>query len=214
MTVFCNGIKRRVKHIGPDVASSWNRSYPLTFGSQADGSDPWKGFVKDFSVSAGTDTMAVHTAGSGKKRSWQFRFEEYAGGDFGSSGNDSTLSLFVPEYYAPYTRTFLFQNFSQFLKNRIYFRDVFFNIGLFLPLGFLIAFFFLRHGHSAYIAVTAAALIGMLDSLCIEFLQMYIPERFSSLSDVLSNSAGALAGALLFLWIWKRVRDVPPAIRR
>ena len=74
--------------------------------------------------------------------------------------------------------------------------DVSINVLGYAPLGFLLALALLRTGwpHSA---VPLAALAGMLLSLWMEFLQIYLPQRVPSNMDLVLNAAGALAGALL-----------------
>jgi len=76
----------------------------------------------------------------------------------------------------------------------------------YLPLGMLLA---LNLGtrykpvHSVLFATLAALLLSMV----MEYLQMYLPRRISSNMDLLSNSTGALIGALLAVSIasWTRL---------
>ena len=67
--------------------------------------------------------------------------------------------------------------------------DLLLNIALFMPLGAALA---LRGRRSSSIAVLA----GLL-SAAIELSQFYIPGRDPSLSDIVSNTLGAVFGALL-----------------
>ena len=64
------------------------------------------------------------------------------------------------------------------------------NVALFVPLGFFIAFS--RRGHPV--------LVGFLLSLGVESLQQFIPGRFSSPLDLLTNLAGAWLGGWCFRW--------------
>ena len=70
--------------------------------------------------------------------------------------------------------------------------DLLLNVVLFLPLGFL-----LRRTSSAIGGVRRVLLTGVLLSAAIEIAQLFLEPRFSSVSDVLANSLGAGAGALL-----------------
>lgn len=67
--------------------------------------------------------------------------------------------------------------------------DLLLNIGLFVPLGWILA----RHGGS----VGRVLLFGLLVSAAIEFLQLGIPGRSATLRDLLGNGLGAGGGALL-----------------
>ena len=72
--------------------------------------------------------------------------------------------------------------------------DVALNIFLYAPLGFL-AFHSLRTGGRGR-RVAVAAIAGTLMSATIEVLQVFDVTRDSSLSDILSNGTGSLAGAV------------------
>lgn len=76
--------------------------------------------------------------------------------------------------------------------------DVNTNIAGYGPLGFLLTLALMRTGWPRA-AVPAAALAGALLSLCMEFLQIYLPRRVPSNLDLLLNAAGTLLGALLAL---------------
>ncbi|MDP2143089.1 MAG: VanZ family protein [Gallionella sp.] len=84
--------------------------------------------------------------------------------------------------------------------------DAALNLLSYLPLGLLIALALrARLGALASVVLTLAA--GMLLSAGMEYLQMYLPRRISSNMDLLSNSTGALIGALLAFSIasWTRL---------
>ncbi len=67
--------------------------------------------------------------------------------------------------------------------------DVLVNVLLFVPFGVALAANARR--------LTNTVLVAALLSACIEFAQLYIPGRDSSIGDVLSNTLGATLGALL-----------------
>ncbi len=73
--------------------------------------------------------------------------------------------------------------------------DVSSNLVGYAPLGFLLALALLRMqwGRGAWMLATVA---GVLLSLLMEFLQIYLPRRVPSNMDLLLNSVGTLAGAL------------------
>lgn len=71
--------------------------------------------------------------------------------------------------------------------------DVLINILAYLPLGFLAAFS-LRHLRGGMLVLTATA-VGAAVSLGMETLQVFVPGRIASIPDLLTNTAGSLAGA-------------------
>ncbi|MEG0937713.1 MAG: VanZ family protein [Comamonas sp.] len=74
--------------------------------------------------------------------------------------------------------------------------DVNTNIVGYAPLGFFLALALMRSGKPR-LAVPLAFLAGTLLSLCMEFLQIYLPRRVPSNLDLVLNSGGTLMGALL-----------------
>lgn len=83
------------------------------------------------------------------------------------------------------------------------------NVLAYIPFG-LLAGLALRARFAAVVSVLAAVALGVGLSACMEYLQMYLPARTSSNVDVLTNSTGALIGALLAAsitsWTWLFVR--------
>ena len=92
--------------------------------------------------------------------------------------------------------------------------DITINVIGYAPLGFLLALALLRTGWPRS-AVPVAALAGGLLSLCMEFLQIYLPQRVPSNLDLVLNAAGALIGALVAallerlgaLYRWSQMRN-------
>ena len=79
------------------------------------------------------------------------------------------------------------------------------NLLSYLPFGLLVGLA-LHARFGAAVSVILALLLGVSLSTVMEYLQMYLPARISSNMDLLSNSAGALLGALLAVsvvsWTW------------
>ena len=92
--------------------------------------------------------------------------------------------------------------------------DVLINIAGYAPLGFLLNLGFWRQSWRKT-GWLWAVLMGSGLSLAMEFLQIFLPQRVSSNTDWLLNTAGVLLGALcvpLFAWMgvlrrWSDVRD-------
>ncbi len=66
----------------------------------------------------------------------------------------------------------------------------------YLPLGFLLGLT-LRDRFTFGRSVVFATLAGMLLSCCLEYVQLYLPSRTSSNTDILTNTLGAFSGAVL-----------------
>jgi glycopeptide antibiotics resistance protein len=76
--------------------------------------------------------------------------------------------------------------------------DVFLNVLLFVPFGFSLCAKLCERGSSRWTSLLLALAVGAGASYLVEFLQFYIPARDSGWRDVISNSAGSVAGFFLF----------------
>lgn len=74
------------------------------------------------------------------------------------------------------------------------------NVVMFLPIGFLYAGVVHPRNRYRVVPVAAAASIG------VETVQLFIPDRVSSVSDVVANTLGALIGVLLLVAASERFR--------
>jgi VanZ family protein len=83
--------------------------------------------------------------------------------------------------------------------NRWVLRDTVLNVLFYMPLGVFAFLAMPRRRHSRATMVLAAAVLGMALSVSMELLQAYDDHRDASLADVVTNTAGAAAGALLAL---------------
>lgn len=73
--------------------------------------------------------------------------------------------------------------------------DLILNLLLYVPLGFFATRWLGSRWRPAW-AVVLATVLGAGLSLFAELLQIFLPQRFPSLLDLLANGAGTLAGAL------------------
>lgn len=73
--------------------------------------------------------------------------------------------------------------------------DLLLNVALFLPIGFL---FRVAVPLSFIQALFWATLYGCFLSVCIETIQLFLPARFSTTSDVMTNTLGALLGSVVY----------------
>ena len=81
--------------------------------------------------------------------------------------------------------------------------DALSNLLAYFPFGLLLALT-MRTYFGSWASVLLAVLLAMSLSVTMEYLQMYLPMRTSSNTDILTNSIGALGGALLAMFIVER----------
>lgn len=128
--------------------------------------------------------------------------------DRSSSGNP----LLIPESYQVMSKTFLV---SPWEDPHPYFSDtgdVLINVVGFIPFGF---FYFLyrtqlrpgRRFQSALLTVTVSGII----SLAIELIQVYLPTRSSSLTDLICNVSGSIVGVIIAFLVLSMFRRGIPA---
>jgi glycopeptide antibiotics resistance protein len=77
--------------------------------------------------------------------------------------------------------------------------DVALNVVGFAPLGFLLALLLVRSGVGASGAILVAIALGAGLSLGIEWVQVHLPSRVSSATDLAANTLGTALGAALVL---------------
>ncbi|MDQ7073610.1 MAG: VanZ family protein [Gammaproteobacteria bacterium] len=83
------------------------------------------------------------------------------------------------------------------------FSDVIKNLFLFLPIGFLYA---LAHPQSTNALYSKALLFGFLLSCSVELLQLLLHNRYSTGSDVISNTLGSLIGVFAYQKLQKQLK--------
>ena len=83
--------------------------------------------------------------------------------------------------------------------------DVFINILAYIPFGLLAALTLYRwRDHATTVTpIVIVTVTGATLSLCMETLQVFIPGRVAELTDLLTNTAGSLVGAILARPCWR-----------
>lgn len=110
--------------------------------------------------------------------------------------------MMIPASYQPLQKLFLMPPWCDLSYNAPNYRDIFLNVLGFMPFGF--CFFLHRRslGTTAWLTDALFVLVaGFLISLTIETIQVWLPNRVSSMTDLLGNTAGTLLGVLLALGI-------------
>jgi glycopeptide antibiotics resistance protein len=107
--------------------------------------------------------------------------------------------LMIPEMFKPLKLNVLDLPSHDFLWSRSLIQDVMINIIMFIPFGFFCAGL-LGKTHRLKISTlyVITAFLGFVVSLTIEMLQVYLPTRDSSLTDVICNVLGAIMGLVLY----------------
>ncbi|MBA3035961.1 MAG: hypothetical protein FP814_05645 [Desulfobacterium sp.] len=115
---------------------------------------------------------------------------------------DSGYPLMIPEIFKPIKRIFLEPPWRENKWNLSFIQDVIINFFGFIPFGFFMSAFFVkkrRLGLNANINIIyfIIIIVGFAFSLSIEFIQAYLPTRFSQLSDLILNTFGTAAGVFM-----------------
>jgi glycopeptide antibiotics resistance protein len=129
-----------------------------------------------------------------------YPFDEGSGNSAADIVNDP-LSIHIPEKYAPFQETFFHYPGDNMRIRSGWIEDFILNIFFFVPLGSLFMLIVSLRGIKLPVAGSAVAIImacGLL-SLSIEITQLYMPGRFASIMDVISNMLGAGLGIMIVL---------------
>ncbi len=134
-----------------------------------------------------------------------YTFREGAG-SFAADSTGNSKSLQIPTRQLVLQKTFLAPPWHNFTLNRSFWVDAIVNFSGFVPLGALLCLW-LRQlpGLSGKYAAPVCVAFCFFLSLSIEIAQAWLPNRFSSLSDLVLNTLGAWTG-VFFLEIVLRVR--------
>jgi VanZ family protein len=112
-------------------------------------------------------------------------------------------SLRIPASFTVPHKAMLTSAVKEFEPNRLYVEDVIANIVGFIPLGMILGVYF-AFGHSRSRTILYATLVGGFLSFIIEVLQAFIPRRVSGTTDIITNTLGALIGAVVARPDWVR----------
>lgn len=180
----------------------------ITMGTSAVDYQPWEGQVRGLAIYSRELTpveVFTHyknwTAGPGIDRSdlegaiTLYSFAERAGLTIHST-IVSAPDLEIPRNFAVPHKARLASPFKEFQASWEYVKDILLNIAGFVPLGFIICAY-LKLTPSRRKATLYTILGAAILSFIIEFLQAYIPQRTSGMTDVLTNTLGAALGAEL-----------------
>lgn len=109
-------------------------------------------------------------------------------------------ALYIPKTYHVAKRTFFSSPPVDYQLTRNYFGDLFVNLVGFIPFGyFFIGYLYTsRKSHPINGIFLFTMICGFGISFAIEFTQAFLPDRNSSLTDLINNTIGTVIGAFLF----------------
>lgn len=123
-------------------------------------------------------------------------------------------SLVASSYAEPTTHRWFVAHASPLASRAWFLFDIASNVGLYVPVGALTAMMLIQRGSGAVAALLRSVLAAAALSLCLETLQIYVPNRVSSMVDLGANVAGASVGALLGVMFQQTIRRVWRSVLR
>lgn len=167
----------------------------LVLGNSPTGESPWKGDLLGLSIHQ--DTRRTENPNSNVMIYAQSKKES---GAFLRTGGNIPLEFFIPSTFRPVKKTVLFPPWKA-TYNHSFWKDVFINILGFIPFGFFFhAWLRKPSAGNDFSTVLLVALLGAGISLAIELLQVFLPSRDSSLTDVINNILGTCVG----IWLYRK----------
>jgi len=125
----------------------------------------------------------------------RYAFNEHSGNEI-RNAVASGPNLEIPSYFQIPHKPMLKAAWKEFEATKFYAFDLLVNIAGFVPLGFIFGAYFLL-GRNRGQAILYATLVGGCLSFAIEVLQAYIPQRYSGMTDIMTNTFGTCLGAML-----------------
>jgi VanZ family protein len=197
LTLFVDGVPAKTRSgvafslLPEKQAPAW-----MILGNSPSGESPWHGDLLSLSfypkalsprdIEAPGTTPVIH-----------YGFSEGTGAVCRGSA-DSRYDLVIPSLFRAPKKGILVPPWRVKKFDRSFWKDAFVNILGFIPFGFFF-YAWLRKSSTGKDITTflLVALLGAGISLAIELLQVFLPTRDSSLTDVMSNTLGTNFGVLL-----------------
>jgi VanZ family protein len=177
---FCWGTRQKDKRLG--AAICWARLFILGHFVPGEVSEHYQAWLESRTAELVKSGAAVYP------------FDEHAGQVVHDRAN-TMPDLVIPERFSVLHGTPLEVPAKPSLSDL---QDAVINIMGFVPFGFLVAAYFQEAAdYTRGRALLITIVLGLVTSLIIELLQVYLPSRNSSLLDVINNSVGAALGALI-----------------
>ena len=185
----------------------WDTGNPrLLLGNSPDGNHPWRGSITTLSIHNTLLKMdqiskfLISVDGESDPLPGtvlHYRFEEGSEPFVDRSGSNN--NLIVPDKFAPIKRRFFELSFEEFKLTHSRVSDISLNFMGFVPLGFVfsVTLLLFLSGAGRWNPILVF-FTGTGISLVIETGQVFLPSRTSSMSDLILNCIGTVAGILIF----------------
>ena len=204
LTLFIDGVPAKTKP-GVDFSLLSDKRVPawMILGISPSGESPWRGDL--LSLAFYQKALSPGELAS-KEAAPVIRYDFSEGsGTVCRGGTDSRYDLVIPSVFRAPKKGILVPPWRVHKFDRSFWIDVFVNILGFIPFGIAVyAWLWKDRDRKATSTMVIAILLGAGISLFIELLQVYLPTRDSSLTDVMNNLIGTYLGARLF----QAVRDI------
>ena len=198
LTLFVDGVPVKTRS-GVDFSLLSEKREPawMILGNSPTGENPWRGDLLSLSIYQKALSPGDIESG-GTPPVLRYGFPE-GDGTVSVSGADSRYDLVIPSLFRAPKKGILVPPWRVQKYERSFWKDVFVNILGFIPFGFALSAWQRKNGNRKdAVAMGIVLLFGAGISLFIEILQVYLPTRDSSLTDVMNNVFGTFIGARLF----------------
>ncbi len=198
LTLFVDGVPAKTR---PGVSFSLltDKRAPawMVLGNSPNGEAPWRGDL--LSISFYPEALSPGDIESRRiPPVIRYGFSE-GNGAVCRDGANSRYDLVIPSVFQAPKKGILVPPWRVQKFNRSFWKDVLVNILGFIPFGFAVYAWTRNSGEQKSAStMIIAILLGAGISLFIELLQVYLPTRDSSLTDVMNNVLGTYIGARLF----------------
>jgi NAD+ synthase len=188
--------------------SSWNSSFPFVLANTGYGNMSWSGTLYSLDIFDRVVTISkdrqLESIRNLTPPILSLSFHHTETGSPGKNGNNSLEALVIPAMFIPPAKGFISSAAALLDIGKWDFSDIFLNILFFVPLGLLLKPLLEMYTKRYSLSFWLTVITGFLLSLMIESLQILIPNRDTSVLDVLSNTAGTIAGSSLFMFSYIR----------
>jgi len=175
---------------------NWSKNYALVIGNEATRNRPWTGSIYYIRV---YNKIITPYNQINEIPILNFNFKSESNNYIINNSNRlPQIKLLIPKTFVPRVNYFDLCPFRYWPFKALSlatFLTIFFNVFLFYPIGVGGWVFFKNLNHESTHPIIWITCFGVLLSLLIEILQIYIPARDPNIVDVLTNSGGAWLGA-------------------
>ncbi|MCX5811625.1 MAG: exosortase [Proteobacteria bacterium] len=203
---YKDGELRKTIETGQIDFANWDKTYPLSVGSESNGKFCWGGSINRIAIYARSfmpeEVMDLYLHPLEVRPLIYYSFTGNQNRLIADQGIGKPSNLSVPEHFTPYKRSTLEKFYKPYgttwRSYKYHLLDILVNIIGFIPLGFLLASYIVRKKLPLILSILLPTLGGFIVSFTIEILQTYLPGRSSSLNDLICNTIGVLSGSFAF----------------